>query len=85
MNKDDVAGLIEELRASVIWDERNVDVARRVERAADALATLSAENEKLRTALRRCFKGETQAVRNERVLEAIENYTRKALGGTDNG
>jgi len=31
----------------------------------------------LEAALRRCFKGETQAVRNERVLEAIENHRSK--------
>ena len=54
-----------------------------VERRKNAI--LSARVETLEAALRRCFKGETQAVRNERVLEAIENYTRKALGDTDNG
>lgn len=53
--KDDVAWLVEKLRNSVVWDERNVEVARMIERAADALTTLSAENERLEAALREVF------------------------------
>ena len=93
MNKDEIAGLVERLMSKVFGnltpgaiDHADLDgMAFLVEDAADALTTLSARVETLEAALRRCFKGETQAVRNERVLEAIENYTRKALGDTDNG
>ena len=115
MNKDEIAELIKLLRLEAVACRRAgpSDVADKLNKAANALTTLSAENERLErrnasdrecwrlaaencaalsarvetleAALRRCFKGETQAVRNERVLEAIENYTRKALGDTDNG
>ena len=81
MNKDEIAGLVERLMSKVFGnltpgaiDHADLDgMAFLVEDAADALTTLSARVETLEAALRRCFKGETQAVRNERVLEAIEN------------
>jgi hypothetical protein len=84
MNKDEIAGLVEKLDA-VGTRDNPVEFYGLAGLAKDALTTLSARVETLEAALRRCFKGETQAVRNERVLEAIENYTRKALGDTDNG
>lgn len=53
--------------------------AERLEQYADTIEAQATRIEALESALRRCFKGETQAVRNERILDAIENYNRKAL------
>lgn len=50
-----------------------------IKEAADTIEAQATRIEALEAALLRCFKGETQAVRNERILEAIENYTSKAL------
>lgn len=40
---------------------------------------LRAENARLNTDLRRCFGGEAHAVRNERVMQKIHDYTENAL------
>ena len=40
---------------------------------------LRAEIARLNTDLRRCFGGETHAVRNERVMQKIRDYTENAL------
>ncbi len=48
-----------------------------IKEAADTIEAQATRIEALEAALRRCFKGETQAVRNERVLEAIENHRSK--------
>lgn len=70
MNKDEIAGLVERLMSKVFGnltpgaiDHADLDgMAFLVEDAADALTTLSARVETLEAALRRCFKGETQAI-----------------------
>lgn len=49
MNMDDVAWLVEELRNSVVWDERNVEVARRIEEAADTIEAQAEEKKALQS------------------------------------
>lgn len=87
-------GLIECLREGIEYDPSFSEVQHAnetMDKAADKiikqavqLVKLQARNLALEDALRRCFKGETQAVRNERILDAIENYNNKALEGSGN-
>ncbi len=66
MNKDDVAGLVERLLVPDVYGYQGRKQAEEAntlrQEAADALTTLSARVETLEAALRRCFKGETQAI-----------------------
>lgn len=71
MNKDDIAGLVEELHALYVWPQFVADhhadvllprqtkglydVGKLADKAADALTTLSAENERMKAALLECI------------------------------
>ncbi len=86
-------GLIECLREGIEYDPSFSEVQHAnetMDKAADKIikqavqiVKLQARNETLEDALRRCFKGETQAVRNERILDAIEKYTSKDIDNHD--
>lgn len=71
---------IRELRATVATLGDSARAGANVLDAKDTeIRELRAENARLNTDLRRCFGGETHAVRNERVMQKIHDYTENAL------